>query len=254
MQIEAEFQLTLRGVGAHGAAVMNPHGVILKPATDAQVQRRRAAATQPTSSDGEALIANIDVSEVPQLEDWALEARQRAIKWYPIICDSLKTDGFSPPRKFDLIFRKDMPGVAGTSGDRISISSAWVTAHPGDFGMVGHELTHVIQHYPRNDAGWLVEGIADYIRYYVLEPGSRQAHFNPATSSYKQGYQPAAGLLHYLESSRAPMIVAKLNTALRDGKYSDDLFRQIAGDDLDALWKACKLSLDRSAKPTTEPQ
>jgi hypothetical protein len=43
---------------------------------------------------------------------------------------------------------------------------------PDDFrAMLIHELTHVVQHYPHGqaDAGWLVEGIADYIRHKYFE-------------------------------------------------------------------------------------
>jgi len=37
---------------------------------------------------------------------------------------------------------------AVTSGATIQISVDWITKHPDDFGLVIHELTHVIQNYP----------------------------------------------------------------------------------------------------------
>ena len=80
--------------------------------------------------------------------------------------------------------------------------------------MVAHELTHVIQHYRRGGPGWLVEGVADYVRYYVIEPGTRRGRFDPQRSDYKRGYQPAAGLLNWLESRR-PGLVIGLNAAMR---------------------------------------
>ena len=235
-----EVTVKLRPTRAVGDELMILRSVVLNPATAEQIRRRQSSATQPAKAGDEPLIANIDVSEVPQLEDWALHARRQAIEWYPVVAGALKTDGFDPPRQFSLVFRAHMHGVAGTSGTRIAIAASWVEAHPEDIGMVGHELTHVIQHYPQSDAGWLVEGIADYIRYDVLEPGSLQGRFDPAQSSYKQGYQPAAGLLAFTEKNYGPGIVNKLNTALRAGKYDPEMFQQLTGKTIDELWEACK--------------
>ena len=91
----------------------------------------------------------------------------------------------------------------------------------------------------RKNPGWLVEGIADYIRYYVVEPGARQGRFNAEKTSYKRGYQPAAGLLNWLEKGN-PGIVVKLNTAMREGSYSPELFKELAGGDPDEVWEKFK--------------
>ena len=40
---------------------------------------------------------------------------------------------------------------AGTTGDTIHVSADWIKKHPDDFGLVIHEMTHVIQHYPNPD-------------------------------------------------------------------------------------------------------
>lgn len=50
------------------------------------------------------------------------------------------------------------------------IAADWVKSQPNDFGMVVHELTHLVQRYPPGSPGWLVEGIADYIRAKYFEP------------------------------------------------------------------------------------
>ena len=42
-----------------------------------------------------------------------------------------------------------------------------------------HELVHVVQQYRRRPPGWLVEGIPDYIRWYLYEPQSRGAEISP---------------------------------------------------------------------------
>jgi len=185
----------------------------------------------------------LDITDAPDLKDWALSAANYAIKWHPEITKSLPSEKFTPAHEVTLVFKQTRGVPAYTSGRAITISIAWIKAHPDDLGMVAHELTHVIQHYTgRNNPGWLVEGIADYIRYYVVEPGSRQGRFNAEKASYKRGYQPAAGLLNWLEA-RKPGLVVKLNAAMREGTYTPELFNELAGGDPDELWEQFKTSL-----------
>ena len=58
----------------------------------------------------------------------------------------------------------------------------------------------------------------------------------------KYGYQPAAGLLNWLEA-RKPGLVVKLNAAMREGTYTPELFNELAGGDPDELWEQFKTSL-----------
>jgi hypothetical protein len=112
----------------------------------------------------------VDTSAAPEVQAWADKAKALVEKWHPIIADMLKTEGFIPASEVKLVFKNDMKGVAGTSGNTISISADHITRHPDDYGMVVHELTHVLQRYPKfnKENWWLVEGIADYIRYYPM--------------------------------------------------------------------------------------
>src|SRR5947208_12991929 len=129
-------------------------------------------------------------------------------------------------------------GVAYTGGTVITINYDYVSKHKDDLGMVAHELTHVIQKYRRGE-GWITEGIADYVRYYVVEPGSKRAGFNAERQSYKGGYQPAAGMLAWLEKDK-PGTVSKLNAALRAGKYKEDFFKELTGGTPDEEWEKFK--------------
>ena len=214
-----------------------------KPATRASTQPRMlikvsSPAVAPETTPVDILL---DVNDAPEVKEWALSAANYAIKWYPEICKKLPTDGFSAPREVTIHF-KVMNGVAYTTGQTISVSAAWIKKHPEDLGMIAHELTHVIQHYTRGEKpGWLVEGIADYIRYYFVEPGTKQGGFNPERG-YKGGYNPAAGMLNWLEKEH-PGIVVKLNTLLREGKYTGEQFKELAGGDPDTEWEAFKETL-----------
>lgn len=188
----------------------------------------------------ESLVCLLDVNDAAELEQWGVEAAKYAFKSYPAIEKALASEGFTPPREFRLVIKHDK-GVAYTSGTAITINSDYVTKHKDDFGMVAHELTHVIQKYRRGE-GWITEGIADYVRYYVIEPGTRRAAFNAERQSYKNGYQPAAGLLNWLEKTKGPGVVSKLNVALRKGKYTPELFKEITGGSPDEEWDAFKAS------------
>ncbi len=176
----------------------------------------------------------IDVGEVPQLREWAEKAKAHCEKWYPRISEIL--GGGRSPRKVTLVFKRNMKGVAGTSGDRIAISGDYVRKHPDDFGMVIHELTHVVQGYPKYDPVWLVEGIADYVRYWHFEP-DRKPRVSRKKAGYREGYGTAAAFLAWVEKTHDKEIVPKLHRALSAGKYRDELFQEYTGKGLDELWR-----------------
>lgn len=192
---------------------------------------------QPLSADEPPLQVELDTSQVPELRQWGEEARALIVQWHARISNLLPTAGFKPPRRVSLTLRKSDQGIGGTSGTHISVSSHWIEKHPEDLGLVFHELVHVIQAYPSAEPGWLTEGIADYLRWGIYE-GKEQAWFpRPRKEQgYRQGYQVAGGFLMWLESDKAPGIVKKLNTAMRNRTYSDRIFSVETGQSLDELW------------------
>jgi hypothetical protein len=220
-----------------------------QPSTQPRSLIKVSGALPPEKPGGasDALTVLLDVNDAPDLKPWALTAADYAIKQYPVIAARLATDGFTPPRQFTIVFR-EMKGVANTARDRITVSAAYARAHPDDLGMIAHELTHVIQRYPRGAGpGWLTEGIADYVRYYVVEPGSKRARFNADRSNYDSGYQASAGFLNYLETAN-PGVVSKLNQALRTHTYTADTLKTLIGGDPADLWQQFKASL-KSPQP-----
>lgn len=183
----------------------------------------------------------VDTSETPDLADWGKRAGEACAKWTPRISTLLASDGFDPPKSVTLRFQNDKKGVAGTSGDKITIAAAYVRGHTNDFGMVIHELTHVVQAYPKEKEGftkpgWLVEGIADYIRLYHFEPSAPRPHLNPDNTSYCDGYKTAAAFMAWIEKRNAG-IIKRLNAALREGVFKEKLFQDCAGKPLDVLWR-----------------
>jgi hypothetical protein len=185
-----------------------------------------------------AVIATIrvDTTETPDLADWGRHAGELCAQWYGRIAEMLPSEGFTPTAKVTLVFRDKMGGVAGTSRDRIAISARYVRGHTDDFGMVIHELTHVVQAYPPGGPGWLVDGIADYIRIVRFEPRARRPRIDPDKANYTDAYKTTAVFLEWLEKEHHPALVQKLNDALRQGRYQDGLFRELLGKDVGELW------------------
>lgn len=182
----------------------------------------------------------IDSSETPELKDW-IETKLRPTleKWYPIIVESLPSEGFTAPDKFTVTFKKDMRGVADTSGTRVRCARDWFQKNlDGEAaGAVVHELVHVAQQYrSRTNPGWLVEGVADYIRWFQYEPESKRPHPNPARARYTDSYRTTGAFLDFLIRKRDKDLVKKLNAVMRQGKYTPEVWKEHTGKTVDELW------------------
>ncbi len=213
---------------------------VLGPSLPVVAGGRAAAQDKPRP----AVAVTVDTTEVPELADWGKKARALVEKWHPQVAALLPGDGFTPPAEVRIIFKKDMKGVAYTRGTTIVIAADWVKKHPDDFGMVIHELTHVIQAYRRGGPFWLVEGIADYVRFFHYEPKTRIA-INPRRARYQDGYRTAARFLAWVEKRHDRNLVRKLNDQVRRGKYTDKLFQTYTSKSLDELWKDFIASLEK---------
>jgi hypothetical protein len=184
----------------------------------------------------------VDADEAPDLAMAGEEIRRRAQSWWRIINEELASPGYRPPATVTLRFTKSLPdGIAGRAvGAVIELNAPYVAAHPISaypqfYNFAGHELTHVVQNYPKH-VHWLVEGIADWMRYYVLFPQDHERFFNPSAGDYTHGYQPAAALLDYIERVHGVGSVKRLNAAMRDGDDGELVLAQIAGQSLDEVW------------------
>ena len=182
---------------------------------------------------------HVDTSEVPEprrlgTEGWPASSRSGIRRSRR--CSRARDS--RPRATWRFLFKKDMPGTAPayTQGSRITIAADWVKQHPEDFGMVIHELSHIIQSYQGENPGWLVEGVADYVRFVRFEPDSGGLSYPKPNSSYRDGYRTTARFLGWIEAYDQD-IVKRLNRAMREGKYTDELFKESTGKDLDGLWR-----------------
>jgi hypothetical protein len=210
----------------------------------------------------------IDLSMAPDLKDWcATTLLPVCDEWYPAIVKMLPSDGYHAPERFSVAFATDMGATpASASGTRIRCNAEWFRKNlKGEAaGAVVHEMVHVVQRYgrarrqSRNAAanpGWIVEGIADYVRWFIFEPQSRGAVVtDPARARYDASYRTTAAFLNWVTQTHDPDIVPRLNAAMREGRYSDDLWREFTGKSADELGEEWKQSLrDAAAAPKDVP-
>jgi hypothetical protein len=192
-----------------------------------------------------------DYSEAPELKDWVeTKLKPVSVKWYPLIVGMLPSDGFEAPKKLSIAFRKEYRGVAAAAGTRINCSVDWFRNNlEGEaIGAVVHELVHVVQQYrfargANRNPGWLVEGVADYIRWFLYEPQTARPNPRAGRANYNDSYRTTGHFLDYLTKEYDKEIVKKLNAAMREGRYSDDLWKEITGKTADELGQEWKQTL-----------
>ena len=180
----------------------------------------------------------IDASAKPALEPWLRKAAALAEEWHPRFENLLADGSPAAPNKIHLVIKDSDKGVAHASGGTITIMSGWIEKQLDDLGLVPHEVVHIVQNYPGGSEFWVVEGIADYLRWAIYE-GKPPAWFpvDPKPDGYRAGYRVAGGFLLWLESVKAPGIVRRLNTALRKREYRPELVEQWAGAPLGTLYQ-----------------
>ena len=194
-----------------------------------------------------------DTTDMPELTGWVdSKLRPVCVEWYPKIVEMLASEGYTAPRRFTVTFRRDMRGVAATSGTRIGCAGAWFKQNlEGEaVGAVVHEMVHVVQQYGRTrggnrNPGWLVEGVADYIRWFLYEPPSLRPRPNPARANYTDSYRTTGAFLNYVVQKHDNEIVKKLIAAMREGKYTPELWKTYTGKTVDELWAEYVKTLQR---------
>jgi hypothetical protein len=162
----------------------------------------------------------VNVDDAPEMKDWAEKAARICTEQYPMINEELRSPGYKPATVVRMTFKNDYRGVAATSRSGITGSVKYFKEHPDDFGAMVHETVHVVQRYrTRDNPGWLVEGIADYIRFFKFEPGKLRK-LSPERAKYDGSYRVTAQFLAYVAEKYDREIVRKLNQAMREGDYN----------------------------------
>ncbi len=194
----------------------------------------------------------IDATDTPDLEKWAREKLAPVVKtWYPKIAAMLPSKGYTPPQRVTITFSSTMRGVAATGGNRVRCAAQWYRRNlKGEaLGSVVHELVHVVQQYRRSRGRsrrtpiWVVEGIADYIRWFKYEPETRGAEIGRRSLSrarYNASYRISANFINWVTETHNREIVKIINAEARAGRYTDELWKQHTGlsvQELDKEWR-----------------
>lgn len=210
--------------------------------------------------EGGAYRFTVDTTEAPDLTEWTRKELIPVMKkWYPLIVNMLPSEGFTAPRTFSIAFTDSYRGVAATMGNRIVGSPSWYRQNlKGEaIGSLVHELVHVVQQYGRarrnggeRPPGWLVEGIPDYIRWFLYEPESRGAEINPrnaAKARYDGSYRVSANFLNWVVGKYDKDLIKELNAAMREGRYSPEMWKNRTGKPVEELAEEWKKSLEAAS-------
>ncbi len=184
----------------------------------------------------------LDFSGAPDLFGFAYRAKARCEAFYNPIANYLGSVGYTPPSRLLFVFR-ERDGVTGHTGTRVEFGAKHFRENPHDHGAAIHEMVHIIQKYPRLDPAWLVDGIADYVRYYITEPVSARPKPEPDGTHYTDGDRVAAAFLYWVTHTHDKGFVPAVNAALREDRYTPSFWRERTGQDLDPLWAAYTASL-----------
>lgn len=218
---------------------------LISPAQSNESAAAASSAPAPfviKSTDGKCTIT-IDTSRATNLTQWAETKLGPALaEWYPKIVAMLPSEGFSAPSQFKVTIAPGR-GVAATSGNgsntRITASASWMESQLNGeaLGAIIHEEVHVVQQWGNvNKPGWLQEGIPDYIRFFLYEPQShgaddvwlkRQRNFSRV--NYDGAYRQSGNFLNWVIEKYDKDLVTQVNAAIREGKYTDEFWKQHTG-------------------------
>jgi hypothetical protein len=202
----------------------------------------------------------IDVTQAQELEEWTTEKLKPVIlDWYPKIVAMLPSEGFEAARdiRFQFLRDEEMKGIpAYASGATISMNAEWFRGQlNGEArGAVVHEMVHVVQNYPGRNRrvrgpvappGWIVEGIPDYIRWFLYEPQTGGAALSPARlkdAKHDASYRTSANFIDWVIRNHPNdgRFLEQLNAVAREGRYSGETWKELTGrteQELADLWR-----------------
>ncbi|MFY0762524.1 basic secretory protein-like protein [Metabacillus dongyingensis] len=159
---------------------------------------------------------------------------------YPKLLKKYAADPKVTTRKVVLKFDPSYDGVAYADNGMIVVSSNWILNHPDDLGLFTHELTHIVQGYPRydNETWWITEGIADYTRY-VYGPHNGQWSLPDEireTDHYNSGYRVTARFFLWIKQNKNNKVIDILNEQMQKNTFHINNFKEITGKSVEDLW------------------
>lgn len=209
-------------------------------------QSTRTERSEPQKVKLPELTVRVDYTPLSDKEavlDWQRRLPALFKEWFPKLVRLLGDQELKIPGRIDVVF-KEMDGVAYSTGSSIVISVQWANKHPDDIGLFVHELVHIVQGYRSPVPGWVTEGVADYVRFFVYEKnGHETCRVRPEKARYTDSYRTTAAFFNWITQTYDQRFVEKLNICCRSGKYSDEFFQKTTEKTLDELWEQFILAL-----------
>jgi len=167
--------------------------------------------------------------------------KERLIETFFVVYPKLAKE-YNPNTLKSVKFKVDTAykGVAATANGVVTYSSVWMDKHPEDIDVVTHEVMHIVQDYGNSvGPGWLTEGIADYARYKFGVDNAGAKWNLPALKTehhYQNSYRITARFFAWIEKNIKAGTIKAVDASLRNHSYKPELWRQLTGKNLDALW------------------
>jgi hypothetical protein len=174
------------------------------------------------------------------------------------VVDRLVDGQYTPPGTMRVHWFSSGPGEApaGVAGVDVYLSwnhiqSIYDQHQQQDWGMAYHEFAHVAQLYPGGSgAGWVTEGLADWVRYDLDHPPVPDPDPTPnctgATSRhYSQGYECGATFLGWVDDNYSDAeghsVIPSLNWFYHGGSTAPpgSILQALTGRTLAQLWSEC---------------
>ena len=204
---------------------------------------------------------NIDASNAPEKKEWAEKELKPALEAYAAnVVELLDGKGAKWTRGDVTLILDPKDGVAASSAQSrtIWLSLKFAEKMPQEVkGACVHEFAHIVQDYRpapgrakpyAKTPGWLVEGIADWVRWvnYEGKAGVKRvtddARRNP---KHDASYGITAAFLDYVETNYGRGFVTKLNKLCREGKYSEDVWKDLTNKTREQLAEEWKRRLEK---------
>jgi hypothetical protein len=202
------------------------------------------------AKDGVTYHFTFDTTVARDLTEWTDAKLVPVVKtWYPKLVEMLPSEGFHAPTNVTIKYSDKMGGTpAAAGGGQISCNAQWFRGETNReaIGAVVHEMVHVVQSYrgrrgnpdAKPTPGWIVEGIPDYIRWFLYEPQTHGADItarNLSRAKYDGNYRITGNFIDWTVRKYDKDLVRKLNAEARAGKYSEDLWKNYTGKTVQEL-------------------
>lgn len=203
----------------------------------------------------------VDASQAPEKKAWAEKELKPAIEAYAKnVVELLDGKGAKWTRGDVTLILDPKDGVAASSAQscKIWLSLKFAEKMPQEVkGACIHEFAHIVQDYRPGPGraepyaktpGWLVEGIADWVRWvnYEGKAGVKRVTDGAARNpKHDASYGTTAAFLDYVSKKYDRNFVSKLNKLCREGKYGEEVWTDLTKKTREQLAEEWKHQLEK---------